>query len=118
MQAATSEELETLIATFFKQCKLHNVKISKNKFQFDTGIVFNGVTLDSSEDEIKYTPKNSKLKEIPDFKSPNMKKELQSFLGVVATFHRLNPNISCFFKKVHRLNSKGVHFCRGDRLDP
>ena len=32
MQAASSEELEILIATFFKQCELHNVKISKKKF--------------------------------------------------------------------------------------
>ena len=39
-----------------------------------------------------------------------MKKELQSFLGIVATFHRWNPNISQFSKKLRHLNSKGIHF--------
>ena len=39
-----------------------------------------------------------------------MKKELQSFLGIVATFHRWNPNISQFSEKLRHLNSKGVHF--------
>ena len=32
MQAASSEELDILIVAFFKQCGIHNVKISKKKF--------------------------------------------------------------------------------------
>ena len=79
MQSASSEELEILISVFFKQCEIHNVKISQKKFQLDTSIVFGGVELDSGGDEILYTPQNSKLQEICDFKSPSMKKELQSF---------------------------------------
>ena len=55
MQAATFEELEILIATFFKQCQLRNVKISKKKFQLDTQIVFGGVELNASAEEITFT---------------------------------------------------------------
>ena len=60
MQAATCEELEILNATFFKQCKLHNVKIRKKKFQLDTHIVFGGAELDASAEEIIFTPKKFK----------------------------------------------------------
>ena len=73
----------------------------------DTSIVFGGVELDSTGDEIIYTPQNSKLQEIRDFQTPRTKKELQSFLGVVDTFHRWNPNICRFSEKVHHLNIKG-----------
>ena len=110
MKAATCEELEILIPTFFKQCKLHNVKILKKKFQLDTEIVFGGVEFDGSAESIIFAPQNSKLEEIREFKSPKTKKELQSFLGVVATFHRWNPNISRFSEKLCHLNAKGVHF--------
>ena len=61
MQAASSEELEVQITAFFKQCKIHNVKISQKKFLLDTSIVFGGVELDSDAYEIIYTPQNSKL---------------------------------------------------------
>ena len=93
MQSASSEELEILISVFFKQCEIHNVKILQKKFQLDTSIVFGGVELDSNGSEIIYKPQNSKLQEICDFKTLSTKKELQNFLGVVATFHRWNPNI-------------------------
>ena len=44
--------------------------------------------MDVSAEEIIFTPQNLKLQEIRDFKSPKTKEELQSFLGMVAMFHR------------------------------
>ena len=86
------------------------MKISLRKFQLGTNSIFRGVELDASGDEIVFTPQNSKLQEIQNFKTPSTKKELQSFLGVVATFHRWNPHICKYSEKLRHLNSKGVHF--------
>merc|ERR1712239_96998 len=88
---AAREDLETVISVFFKHCQKENVKISRKKLQLDTQIIFGGVELDTSGEEIIYTPQDEKLQEVQDFKAPRTKKELQSFLGVVATFHRWNP---------------------------
>ena len=110
MQAATCEELETVISVFFKHCMKQNVKISRKKFQLDTSIIFGGVELDTSGEEIIFTPQDTKLHEVQNFKAPRTKKELQSFLGVMAMFHRWNPNICKFSMKLSKLNSKGVHF--------
>ena len=110
MQGATSKDLETVISVFFKHCQKANVKISRKKFQLDTKIIFGGVELDTSGEEIIYTPQDEKLQEVQDFKAPRTKKELQSFLGVVATFHRWNPNICKYSEKLRKLNSKGIHF--------
>ena len=114
MQGATSKDLETVISVFFKHCQKANVKISRKKFQLDTQIIFGGVELDTSGEEIIYTPQDEKLQEVQDFKAPRTKKELQSFLGVVATFHRWNPSICKFSEKLRKLNSKGFHFSEKD----
>ena len=78
-----------LISTFFKQWELHNVNIWRKKFELYTEVVIGGVYMDTSaEDTIIFTPQSLTPKEIKVFKSLTCKKELQSFLGVVATFHR------------------------------
>ena len=110
MQVSTCEELELVISVFFKHCMKQNVKISRKKFQLDTSIIFGGIELDTSGEEIVFTPQDTKLQEVQDFKAPRTKKELQSFLGVVATFHRCNPNVCKYSEKLRKLNSKGVHF--------
>ena len=35
-------------------------------------------------------------------------------MGVVATFHRWNPNVCKYSEKLRKLNSKGVHFSEKD----
>ena len=99
-----------MISVFFKHCLKQNLKISCKKFQLDTSIIFGGVELDASGEEIIFTPQNTKLQEVQNFKAPRTKKELQSFLGVVVTFHRWHPHICKYSEKFHHLNSKGVHF--------
>ena len=70
--------------------------------------------LDTSGEEVIFTPQDEKLQEVQDFKAPRTKKELQSFLGVMATFHRWNPNVCRYSEKLRKLNSKGIHFSEKD----
>ena len=59
---------------------------------------------------IIFTSQNSKFEEIRELKSPKTKKKLPSFLGVVATFLRWDPNNNRFSEKLCHLNTKKVHF--------
>ena len=52
------------------------------------------------DDTLIFKLHNQKIVEVRNFKSPTTKKELQGFLGVAATFHRWNPSISKYSKKM------------------
>ena len=111
MQASTCKELELVISVFFKHCMKQNVKISCKKFQLDTSIIFGGIELDTSGEEIVFTPQDTKLQEVQNFKAPRTKKELQSFLGVMATFHRWNPHI--WREGLDTIVGGGIHQTKG-----
>merc|ERR1712239_75411 len=64
MQAATCEELETVISVFFKHCMKQNVRISRKKFQLDTSIIFGGIELNTSGEEIIFSLQDTKLQEV------------------------------------------------------
>ena len=109
MQASTCEELELVIclfqALYEAECEdqLQEVPVGHQHY-------LEGRQAEYQWDEIVFTPQDMKLQEVQNFKAPRTKKELQSFLGVMAMFHRWNPNICKFSMKLSKLNSKGVHF--------
>ena len=87
------------------------MRISLKKFQLSTQITFGGVNIDPSLDgTLVFSSHRTMLEEVRNLKKLTNKKELQSFLGVAATFHHWNTNFSKYSEKMSKLNSKGVHF--------
>ena len=116
MQAATKEDNELLIGTFLIYCHTKKIKISLMKINLWTHIKFGGVEINATrEDMLVCTAHGTKLEEVRNFQSSTNKKELQSFLGLAATFHIWNPSISTYLEKMILQNSKGVNFTNAEQ---
>lgn len=87
----TEEEHDAVLEKVFERAKKHNVRFNKNKFQYKLkevkyfGHIF-------SEQGMKIDPE--RINAIINMKSPNNKKELQMFLGMVNYLRKFIPNMA------------------------
>lgn len=106
--ASKSEaEHDAILAQVFERARKCNVKFNKNKFQYKLkevkyfGHVF-------SEEGIKIDP--DRIKSIVSIKSPENKKMLQIFLGMVNYLRKFVPNLANIISPLRELLKKEVEW--------
>lgn len=103
--AETESEHDAILARVFERAKLCNVRFNKNKFQYKLkqvkyfGHIF-------SADGMKIDP--DRVEAILKIKSPNNKKELQIFLGMINYLRQFVPNLANIASPLQLLLKKSV----------
>lgn len=101
----TEEEHDAILNQVFERAKKHNVRFNKNKFQYKLkevryfGHIF-------SEKGMKIDPE--RVNAIINMKSPNNKKELQIFLGMVNYLRKFIPHLANIASPLQLLLKKDV----------
>lgn len=103
--AETESEHDAILTKVFERAKLCNVRFNKNKFQYKLqqvkyfGHIF-------SADGMKIDP--DRVEAIVSMKSPNNKKELQIFLGMINYLRQFVPNLANIASPLQLLLKKNV----------
>ena len=88
-----------------------NFKFSAEKFLISPQVTFSELSLSSSPSgDVVKLPDMDQISEFINLKSPTTEEESQSLLGLLATFHKWQPDIAKDTTHMRQLLMKGVNF--------
>ena len=80
------------------------------KFQLAEKIIYGGVEIDTSGEQMSLRPEATKLDEVRNFPTPTTKKQVQSFMGLCNAFNKWSPKVSKMSQRMRELTSEKIHF--------
>lgn len=101
------EEHDKILKKALDICKENNIKLNKNKCKFGiTEIKYMGHILSSNG----IRPEEEKIKAISLYKTPQNKKDLEIFLGMITYLQRFIPNASTITEPLRNLLKSNIEF--------